>query len=180
MSTSIAERTDPLNPRVATLERRALIATGVAALALALASVAVAASAVAFVRLARLENPGGARMVEASEIVLRNEQGDLRGRWTVQGLSLVDETGRLRAGLSIGSDGTPLLAFFGNDGRTRAVLGLGAEDAPAMTLHDAQSGVRARVAVNRDAAPTFTLSSANGDVLTQLPAPLVTAPRKGR
>jgi hypothetical protein len=180
VTSSIADSPDDLGLRVARLERRALLATGVAAAALVIAGIATAVAAASFTRQVSIDLPTGPKLIEASEIVIRDERGDLRGRWTVQGINLADQNGRLRAAISTGPDGTPNLGLFGKEGRTRAVLGLGSEDAPALTLHDAKSGVRMRLAVNAEAAPTLTLSNAKGDVVAQLPAPTVTVPRKDR
>jgi hypothetical protein len=185
VTSPLPDPTDALAERVTHLERRARLAVAVAAVAVVLAGIAAAVAAVALRREGSVDRPTiGSALIEASEVVLRDERGDLRGRWTVQGLSLADQTGRLRASINTGPDGTPNIALFGKEGRTRAVLGLGAEDAPAMTLHDGKSGVRVKLAVDGEAAPSLTLSNEKGDVVAQLPAPPatkpVTAPRTDR
>jgi hypothetical protein len=117
--------------------------------------------------------------MEAPEFLLRDDQGAIRGRWNVTGFSLVDPSGRVRAGISASAGGAPNLTLFSKDGGVRAVVGLGAEDTPALTLHDHRSRVRARIAVGLDQVASITLFDDNGDVAARLPI-AETKARRGR
>ncbi len=164
--------------RVKKLERRATLSMLVAGVAVAASAVAVAAAGLAFARSAvQVTIP---QRLEVSEILLRDDKTSVRGRWTAQGLSLVDESGRLRASLSLGPEGSPGLVLFGKEGRVRTVLGLGAGDTPGVTLHDDRSQVRARIVVGSDNQPVFVLSNDKGDVVAHLPPLPVKGQRKGR
>lgn len=182
MSTLATDDLGQLATRVTTLERRARLATGAAAGA---ALIACLASGVALLALRRPmpvlpEPPTGPQHVEASEVVLRDPEGKLRGRWTAHGIVLADRTERMRAGLTVGDDGAPYLSLYSKEGSIRAVIGLGSGDTPGLTLHDDRGQVRTRIAVGADALPLLELSNPKNDVLVRLPPPAVKASRKGR
>jgi hypothetical protein len=159
--------------QVQSMKRLAIGAIAVAAAALAFAVTAIA-------RSVHVELPTGPEKLDASEITMRDEQGNVRGRWTFQGLSLADESGRMRAGLSVSDRGAPALTLFGAQGTVRAVLSLGSEDSPALTLHDEKQRVRTRVLIGADDAPSIVLTTQQGDVTGRLPAPAATPAVKAR
>lgn len=162
--------------RVLTLQRTATLAIGVAAVAVLVAGAALVLAAIAWRQSRPAPSP---QTLEAPEFVVRDEKGDLRGRWTAQGLNLVDASGRLRIGLNVGGQDGHTLTMFSKEGRVKAVLGLGSGDTPSFTLHDDRSRVRARVVVDSVEGPSVTLTDDQGNVVARLPPPPVT-PRKGR
>jgi hypothetical protein len=148
------------------------------AFACALGAAALALATVTFIRVARQPRAGTDAQPaatnatqEAPEFLLRDAQGGVRGRWNTTGFSVVDPTGRVRAGISVSVAGAPNLTLFSKDGGVRAVVGLGAEDTPALTLHDNRSRMRVRVAVGSDQAPSLVLFDEQGGVIGRLPAP---------
>ncbi len=170
---------EPAKRLARTVARAQRVALGAVVIAL----VAIALALVAFARAVHVEVPTGPPTLDAAEVTLHDGDGNLRGRWSAQGLSLADRTGRMRAGLTLGNDGAPNLTLFSATGRVRAVVGLGADDTPAITLHDGASRVRTRIVVDGD-LPSVTVTDAQGSVVGRLPAPSPTqatpAPGRGR
>jgi hypothetical protein len=167
VSDSPIEDPQAMRARLKKLERLVLVSLGVAATA---AVIALATIVAVLVQAGALPAPTTPQALEASEVVLRDERGELRARWTVQGISLADESGRMRAGMNLGPDGTPAFTLFSKEGRVRTVIGLGGNDSAGITLHDAQSRVRARLVVSGEDS-LLELSNAKGDVIGRLPAP---------
>jgi hypothetical protein len=170
-----SEEREWVGAKLATLRRIAIGALVVAAAAIALAAVALS-------RSLHVEVPSGPPTLEASEILVRDFEGNVRGRWSASGISVADRTGRMRAGISLGNEGAPTLTLFSKTGGVRAVVGLGADDTPAVTLHDATSRVRTRIVVGDGDTPSVTITDGQGNVVARLPGPAATpalAERKG-
>ncbi len=170
---TIEEDTQRVTAEVARLKRVTIGALAVTAAAVALAVVALS-------RSLHVELPTGPAALDASEVTVRDQNGNVRGRWTVQGLSLADENGRMRAGLNLSDQGAPTLTLFSATGSVRAVVGLGSGDSPAITLHDEKSRVRTRIVVGADAAPSVVIVDQDGNVIGRLPAPVATPALKAR
>lgn len=167
MSHESTEEIQSVRAQVATLKRLATLAVGVAVAAVALAGGALG-------RSGRGEWAAGPPALEVSELTIRDPAGNVRGRWSVQGLSLVDTNGRLRAGLSVSDEGAPSLTLFSRNGGVRAVISLGSEDSPGITLHDGQSRVRTRIGVGSENASSLVIVNQTGDVIGRFPAPAAT------
>ena len=152
----------------------------IALASLVLAATSVVLAALALSRSLHVELPAGPAALDAAELTIRDADGNVRGRWTFQGVSLVDKHGRVRAAMSVGDEGAPHVTFFSRNGGVRAVIGLGSEDTPAITLHDEKSRVRTRIVVGAEGAPSVIVSDENGDVVGRVPAPAATPALKGR
>jgi hypothetical protein len=137
-----------------------------------LASVAcVVAVAALFLPLRAADLPviGGRGIVDASEFSVHDETGKLRGRWTPQGITLVDADGRMRFGINTGASGVPVVTLVSSDGRIRGSLGLGSDDAPGLNLQDHNGRLRARIAVRSDDSPQIVLYGEKGEPVLELP-----------
>lgn len=167
MTTETTEEIQRLIARLTVLKG---IAIGAALLALTAGAVAV----LALSRSRPSTAPAGPAILDASELTVRDQDGNVRGRWSIQGLSLVDKTGRVRAGMTVSDAGAPNLTLFSKSGGVRAVIGLGSGDSPGITLHDEKSRVRTRIIVGTDDVPSVLISDQNGDVIGRLPAPAAT------
>jgi hypothetical protein len=141
---------------------------------LLLAATSVALAALALARVLHVDLPAGPAVLDATELTIRDADGNVRGRWTFQGVSVVDKRGRVRAALSVGDEGAPNVTLFSRSGGVRAVIGLGAEDTPGITLHDEKSRVRTRIIVGAEDAPSVIVADQNGNVVGRLPAPITT------
>ena len=161
------------SPEMKILTTRLVQLTILASAALVLAVIAL------FLPLRSDVVPAATQTVEASEFVVHDEYGKLRGRWNVQGITFVDRDGRMRAGVSTGDTGAPGVTFVSKDGKIRATLGLGSDDAPGLTFHDRNGRVRARIAVTPDDAPHVTLYDEKGATLSEIPPPRVVASPSG-
>jgi hypothetical protein len=128
----------------------------------------------ALARSAHVEVALGPPELSASELVIRDPDGAVRGRWSPTGITLADRSGRMRAGISLGNEGAPNFTLFSRNGGVRAVVGLGADDTPGVTLHDATSRVRTRIVVGEGDAPSVMVTDAEGNVIARLPAPAPT------
>ena len=147
---------------------------------LLVAGAAVALAAGALARSRPIEGLARPAALEASELTVHDRDGNVRGRWSVQGLSIVDKSGRVRMAMSVGDEGAPNFTLFSRNGGVRVVISLGSEDRPAITLHDERSRVRTRVIVGADDTPSVLVSDQNGDVIGRLPAPVATPGLKAR
>lgn len=137
-------------------------------LALAITALVVAAAALVLAVRAQLPKSG---KKTAPEFAIVDHNEALRGRFTSQGLTLIDGDGRLRAHVTTGISGAPDLALFAGDGKLRAILGLGSDDTPGFTLHDKTGRVRVRLSVGADDVPSMTFYDAQGKVTSRLPLP---------
>ena len=130
----------------------------VAWIALALAAFAVAVALWAGLR-SPMQAPSGSQTgtLEADEFAVRDEKGTVRARLSLQGLSVIDEDGRLRVGITTGNTGVPTLALFGSDGKPRAGLSLGGDggnESVLFYLNGAAGRLRASMSVPENNVPT--------------------------
>lgn len=91
-----------------------------------------------------------AMTIEAREFVLR------------------DDTGAMRAALSIRPDGTPGFGLFDRSGQVRLSFDLNADGQAGLNLHDDMGTLRAAVAMRPDGTPGIGLFGANGQVRASL------------
>jgi hypothetical protein len=77
---------------------------------------------------------------------------------------LEDESGRLRASLTMRPDGTPGMALFDKEGKVRLSLDLAAEGAPGVHLHDPRGALRGALAVRPDGTPGIALFDDSGAI----------------
>jgi hypothetical protein len=168
-----SEKLERVVAEVRRLRRITLVATGIALLATGLAAMALVAAM-------HVGLPAAPPTLTTSEMTVHDAAGQVRGRWSLQGLSLADRTGRMRAAITLGDEGSPNLTLFSKGGGVRAVVGLGAEDTPGITLHDAASRVRTRIVVGDGDAPSVTVTDAQGNVTARLPLPAATVAAGGR
>lgn len=75
---------------------------------------------------------------------------------------VVDEQGKMRAGLGISSDGKPKLHFYDSEGKTRIGLGVSRSGAPALAMIDAQERVRFGFLVQPGGIPALTMADSQG------------------
>jgi hypothetical protein len=122
--------------------------------------------------------PAAPAAIDATEVTLRDADGNVRGRWTMQSFNLIDKSGRVRASMSASDYGAPNLTLFSKTGGVRAVIGLGSEDSPAVTLHDDRNRVRTRIVVGADDTPSVVVIDDKGDVVGRVPAPRLTPASK--
>ncbi len=82
---------------------------------------------------------------------------------------LVDQDGRVRARLVLGSHGVPGLGLWDQDGQVRITLGLGADGEPSLNLLDKEGRLRASFKLGRGGTPELTLSDMDGQSVWSAP-----------
>jgi hypothetical protein len=94
------------------------------------------------------QTPSGeaAKVVEATQFVLRDSKGDTRAVLALGpdgsvGLGLSDEAGTARAWLSLGPQGSPGFALFDRAAQPRATLRLWPDGVPRLALNDKDGNV---------------------------------------
>jgi hypothetical protein len=81
---------------------------------------------------------------------------------------LRDDSGAMRASLTIRPDGTPGFGLFDKKGKVRLSFDLDAEGAAGLNLHDGSGTLRAAVAMRPDGTPGLGLFGAKGQVRASL------------
>lgn len=81
---------------------------------------------------------------------------------------LRDDTGAMRASLTIRPDGTPGFGLFDRSGQVRLSFDLNAEGQGGLNLHDDMGTLRAAMAMRPDGTPGIGLFGANGQVRASL------------
>lgn len=107
---------------------------------------AVALAGVALVLMGQTTSGEVAKVVEATQFVLRDSKGDTRAVLALGpdgsvGLGLSDEAGTARAWLSLGPQGSPSFALFDRAARPRATLRLWPDGVPRLALNDKEGNV---------------------------------------
>ncbi|MEE8492448.1 MAG: tetratricopeptide repeat protein [Nitrospirales bacterium] len=108
-----------------------------------------------------------AKVVEAEKFVLRDSSGKIRAGLSVGsdgkvGLAFADKDGKIRAGLGITSDGSPGLALADKDGTRRAGLAIGVDGTVRLDLADKDGKPRAELAVLDYGSPVLFLRNNDG------------------
>jgi len=80
---------------------------------------------------------------------------------------LVDTHGKVRAGLSVGSDGSVALALADADEKTRAGLAVLVDGSPRLRFSDKQEKARAGLSVGADGSGTLALAGLDGALFLQ-------------
>ncbi len=149
---------------------------------LSLSLAATAAIALAALFIAGI---GSSDVVEASQILLTDANGVVRGQWSVQengatalalqdrngiarlrmtvldggapGVALTDARGRSRVVLGVLPDETSTLVFADGEGTTRTVLGVTPNGGANLVFADGVGATRAEMGVGNGGAPVLTL-----------------------
>ncbi len=105
------------------------------------------------------------KVVEAERFVLRDTRGKILATLGTEAsgtsLSVYDQNGKPRAGLSVIADGAPVLVLFDQNGKDRAGLVLGADGTPALALLDQNGKRRAVLSTLVDGRPGLLLADQN-------------------
>ncbi len=80
---------------------------------------------------------------------------------------LVDASGKVRAGLSVGSDGSAALALLDLKGKTRAGLTVLPSGLPRLRLYDEEEKALAGLGVWSDGAASLALATREGELILQ-------------
>ncbi len=166
------DRVDTLTEELARLRARHRRLSWIAALTLVVAYAALVTAVAVFVRT---PSSGGVRILDARELVLRDDQGTVRAALTLESdgsptLDLYDRDGKDRARLAVRADGFPGLHLYDENGRARAAL-FDSSGFAALGFQGGDGRPRALLSVFADGSATFNLFDKDGKGVFQAPGP---------
>jgi hypothetical protein len=106
-------------------------------------------------------------VLHVKEIVMEDDQGRARGRWTVDEegnsrISLLDRQGRPRFNLSVLSGGYPGLSLMNANGQPRTALGINPDETTTLVFADGSGVARAVLGLSRADAAHLVFADADG------------------
>jgi len=110
-------------------------------------------------------------VLRVQEIVLEDDGGRARGRWTVDEdghsrISLLDRQGRARFNLSVLTGGNPGFSLMNANGQSRAALGINQDESTTLQFSDGSGITRAVLGLTR--ADVASLVFADADAVTRV------------
>jgi len=107
-------------------------------------------------------------VLSAQNILLKDAEGIIRGRWSVDDggnsrLTVLDRQGRTRLSLSVLSGGSPGMSFSNANGRTRAALALLPDESTSLVFADGAGIPRTILGLSRADAAHLLFADADGE-----------------
>lgn len=105
---------------------------------------------------------GPPKIIEAEQIQLKDNQGRVRGLWSIQpngatGIAFLSTNGKPRVTLAIQQNGAPQIELFDRQDRLRVALALFSNDFSGLSLFDRQKNPRVSLYVDPDGSPKLSL-----------------------